>query len=74
LHTELNLILLVPAITQPFRDDLQRSGLTAHEEELRIHRIEGHVFTTWVIETDLIAGSDQPERLRELLLPAKPEP
>jgi hypothetical protein len=59
-HTELTLIVLAPSLNQAVLDDLARSGMTADEDEPGIHRINGPVFTTWLIETDRITGPDEP--------------
>jgi len=59
-HSELTLIVLAPSVTRPFLEDLSGTGLTAHEIEPGIHRIDRPLFATWLIECDRIAGPDEP--------------
>lgn len=59
-HTELTLIVLAPAMNEAFLADVRRRGLVAREQAPGIHRIDGPMFATWMIETDPIAGPEQP--------------
>ncbi|MGH7201733.1 MAG: hypothetical protein ACREJB_14085 [Planctomycetaceae bacterium] len=57
---DLSLIVLAPSLNQPFRSAVELRGLSVHEEEPGIHRIDGALFTTWVIETDRVTGPGEP--------------
>jgi hypothetical protein len=59
-RSDLNLIVLAPARTQPFSNDLESLGLATHEEEPGIHRLDHPLFSTWLIETDRITGPNEP--------------
>jgi hypothetical protein len=58
--TELSLIVLAPAITRALRRDVQASHWSLEQEEPGIHRIQGPLFATWLIETDGLAGPGEP--------------
>jgi hypothetical protein len=60
LRHEMTLIILAPQITSPFRDDVERSGMTILEEGPGVHRLESGFFETWIVETDRVAGPGEP--------------
>ncbi|MGH7202121.1 MAG: hypothetical protein ACREJB_16065, partial [Planctomycetaceae bacterium] len=57
---DLSLIILAPALTQPFLEDLARRRLSIEEQRPGVHRVESPMFTTWIIETDRITGPGEP--------------
>lgn len=57
---DLTLIFLAPAMTQSFRGELESGRQSIVEEESGIHRVEGGAFTTYVVETDRLAGLGEP--------------
>ena len=57
---DISLIVLAPSVNQPLRDDLRSLGCQLSEQEAGIHRVIGLPFTTWVVETDVMAERSQP--------------
>jgi hypothetical protein len=57
---DMTLIILAPSVTEAFRQDVRLAHCTLEEAERGIHRLSGPLFTTWVIETDLVAGVKEP--------------
>lgn len=57
---DLSLILLAPAINEAFREAAGKLDWTVVEEQAGVHRIDGPVFATWMIESDRLAGAEEP--------------
>ena len=57
---DLSLIIIAPRLNRAFQSDLRRSGCTWHEEEPGIHRIEGLMFSAWIVETAVAVGAAHP--------------
>jgi hypothetical protein len=57
---DLSLVILAPSLTAPFKADVGRLGMTLVEETEGVSRIAGGLFTTWVLETDRLAGRNEP--------------
>jgi len=58
--TEITLMILAPRWTISFGEEVRQSGCAVVEEERGIHRIDGALFRTFVIETDRLAGTAEP--------------
>jgi len=59
-HRHVSLIVIAPRLNRALRDDISRHGFTIHDEEPGIHRIDGPVFSTWVVETAVAVGASHP--------------
>ena len=59
-HEEVSLIVLAPAVTAALRDELRLLGCEASQHEPGIFRVAGLPFTTWLVETDVMAERGQP--------------
>jgi hypothetical protein len=57
---DISLIVLAPNTNQALRDELQSLGCQAREQEAGISRVMGLPFTTWLVETDVMAQRGQP--------------
>jgi hypothetical protein len=59
---KLHLLVVAPRLTRPYREELQVLGVTAHQEEPGIWRLQGGVVVhdTWVLETEVLAGLSHP--------------
>ncbi|HUG91296.1 MAG TPA: hypothetical protein VML55_10705 [Planctomycetaceae bacterium] len=57
---EMSLVFLAPSLTKSLEADVASLGLTLAEETEGVWRIEGGLFTTWLLETDRLAGPDEP--------------
>jgi hypothetical protein len=57
---EVSLVILAPGIDQALRDEAQSLGCQIVEQEPGIHRLSGAPFTTWLLETDVMADRGQP--------------
>ena len=57
---DVSLILLAPSLNEALRDELQCLICETSELEPGIHRVTGLPFTTWVVETDVMAERGQP--------------
>ncbi len=52
---ELSLIVLAPTINRAFRDELRCLGWKIGDHQKRVYRITDGPFTTWLVETDVMA-------------------
>ena len=59
-HEEVSLIVLAPAVTGALRDELRLLGCEISQHEPGIFRVTGLPFTTWLVETDVMAERGQP--------------
>ena len=59
-HEEVSLIVLAPAVSDALRDELRLLGCEASQHEAGIFRVAGLPFTTWLVETDVMAERGQP--------------
>ncbi len=57
---ELSLIVLAPTINRGFRDELRCLGWEIGEHQKGVYRITGGPFTTWLVETDVMAELGDP--------------
>jgi hypothetical protein len=59
---KLNLLVIAPRLTRPYRDELRTLGVTPQPHEPGIWRLEGGVIVhrAWVLETEGLAGRDHP--------------
>ena len=57
---DVSLMLLAPSLNEALRDELQCLICQTSELEPGIHRVTGLPFTTWVVETDVMAERGQP--------------
>jgi hypothetical protein len=57
---EVSLIVLAPSVNEPLRNELRRLRCEVGEQEPGIHRLTGAPFTTWLVETDVMAERSQP--------------
>jgi hypothetical protein len=57
---ELSLIVLAPTINRAFRDELHCLGWEIGEHQKGVYRITGGPFTTWLVETDVMAELGDP--------------
>jgi hypothetical protein len=60
--SELNVLVIAPRLTAPFRTELRACGVTAEDEQEGIWRLQGGLVphSTWVLETELLAGREHP--------------
>ncbi len=60
--SKLHLVVIAPRLTKPYRDELDTKGVTAHEEQPGVWRLQGGVLThrTWLLETEKLAGQSHP--------------
>ena len=54
-HEEVSLVVLAPSVSQALRKDLRLYGLEVSQQEAGIIRVTGLPFTTWLVETDVMA-------------------
>jgi hypothetical protein len=59
-HEEVSLIVLAPAVTDALRDELRLLGCEVSRHDAGIFRVAGLPFTTWLVETDVMAERGQP--------------
>jgi hypothetical protein len=59
-HQELSLVVLLPAVGKPLRDDLRALDLEATAHEPGIFRVLGLPFPAWLVETDVMAQRGEP--------------
>jgi hypothetical protein len=57
---DLSLIFLAPSLSKALRDELQCLTCETSEAVPGIHRVTGLPFTTWIVETDVMADLGQP--------------
>jgi hypothetical protein len=57
---ELSLIVLAPTINRAFRDELRCLGWKIGKHQKGVYRITGGPFTTWLVETDVMAELGDP--------------
>ena len=59
---QLNLLVVAPRLTKPYREELQTLSVTVEQEEHGIWRLQGGpvVHRTWVLETEKLAGLEHP--------------
>ncbi len=57
----LNLLVLAPRLTKPYRDELEACGVTAQLEAPGAWRLQGPVmYAVWLLETQTLAGGEHP--------------
>ena len=59
-HADVSLIVLAPAVSGALREELRLLGCEASQHEAGIFRVAGLPFTTWLVETDVMAERGQP--------------
>ena len=59
-HAEVSLVVLAPMVNAPLDDELRLLGFHASQHEPGIFRVSGLPFTTWLVETDVMAERGQP--------------
>ncbi len=59
-HTEISLIVLAPAVSEALRDEIRLLGCEVSQHEPGISGVSGLPFTTWLVETDVMAERGQP--------------
>ena len=57
---EISLIVLAPSLNEAVRGELRSLGWQASEQEAGVLRVVGGPFTTWLVETDVMAELGQP--------------
>jgi hypothetical protein len=58
--SDVSLVILAPSATKPFETEVQQLGLRSTREQTGVVRIEGHLFTTWLLESDQFTSLDDP--------------
>ncbi len=59
-HEEASLIVLAPVVSDALRNELRLLDCEASQHEPGIFRVAGLPFTTWLVETDVMAERGQP--------------
>ncbi len=59
-QADISLIVLAPNLNDAIRDELHSLGWQVSEHEAGVYRIAGGPFTTWLVETDVMAKRGQP--------------
>ena len=59
-QADISLIVLAPNLNDPARAELQSLGWQVSQYEAGVYRIAGGSFTTWLVETDVMAKLGQP--------------
>ncbi len=59
-HDRISLMIVAPSVNGPLRDELRLLGCEISEHDKGIFRITGPLFTTWVVETDVMAELSRP--------------
>jgi hypothetical protein len=59
-QADISLIVLAPSLNDAIREELHSFGWQASGHEAGVQRIEGGPFTTWLVETDVMAELGQP--------------
>ena len=59
-QADISLIVLAPNLNDPARAELQSLGWQVSQHEAGVYRIAGGPFTTWLVETDVMAKLGQP--------------
>ena len=57
---DISLIILAPTANDALLTELRSLGCQIRGNEPGIHRVDGAPFTTWLVETDVMAGLGQP--------------
>jgi hypothetical protein len=57
---DISLIVLAPSVNEAVRGELRSLGWQASEHEAGVFRVAGGPFTTWLVETDVMADRGQP--------------
>jgi hypothetical protein len=57
---DITLIVVAPSLSEAFRQDVRLTHYALEETEHGIRRLLGPPFATWVIETDVVAGVQEP--------------
>src|SRR5437870_5405510 len=57
---QLNLVVIAPRLTEPYRQELRTCGATAEQEEAGIWRLRGGALlhAMWLLETEVLAGRE----------------
>ena len=58
----LNLLVIAPRLTRPYRDELHILGVREHEEEPGVWALDGNIggHHGWLLETEVLAGLQHP--------------
>jgi hypothetical protein len=59
-HKDLSLVFLLPTFCKPIQDEIQALGFQASAHEPGIFRVDGLPFSTWLVETDVMAEQGEP--------------
>lgn len=59
-QADISLLVLAPSLNEAFRGELSSLGWHAGQHEAGVYRIAGSPFTTWLVETDVMAQLGQP--------------
>ncbi len=59
-HEEVSLVVLLPMVSGPLREELRALGCEASQHEPGIFRVDGLPFVSWLVETDVMAERGHP--------------
>jgi len=59
-HDQMTLVILATRLNDAFREDLRLLGWRADQREPGVYAIGGAPWTTWLVETDVMANLNQP--------------
>ena len=59
-HEEVSLVVLLPMVSGPLRDELRVLGCEARQQEPGIFQVAGLPFVSWLVETDVMAERSHP--------------
>jgi hypothetical protein len=59
-HSDISLLIVAPSLNNALRDELRLLGGAAYEHEPGVFRLVGLPFTTWLVETDVMAKRGDP--------------
>ncbi len=59
-YDRISLMIVAPSVNGPLRDELRLLGCDIRVQDEGIFRITGPLFTTWVVETDVMAELSRP--------------
>ncbi len=59
-HEEVSLVVLLPMLSGPRRDELRALGCEARQQEPGVFQVAGLPFASWLVETDVMAERSHP--------------
>jgi hypothetical protein len=59
-HEEVSLVVILPAVNGPLRDEIQALGFQVSPHEHGVFRVDGLPFAAWLVETDVMAEQGEP--------------